>query len=186
MYVASRARMPLAMPAIRYRPRIVRLGDLDPTADMQRGARYLFNFKSGGIGLKLDPSPATAALKADSNFGQAIASNSADGIQVSFIYQGRGSSIQGAAAEMQNVLDTYSVRGFFNPLRFSSADGPGSQMATTDQSPQLPATLKKWLDDHGLPSTAPGLPQSSSMLPWVVVGGAGLILGIVAAVKFLK
>jgi len=104
---------------------------------MVLGATYTFRFDTQDL-LKVIPSQSSvqAGLAGDSNFGAAAAFPDAKGVTVTFVYSGRGSTVAGAAGEMQSVLNdnrnfvsgslvfVSAQVGAAGP-RENSGDGPG-------------------------------------------------------------
>lgn len=112
------------------------LAGLDLNTPMVLGARYVFHFTYSGFGMDPDPINVQDTVTADSNFKTPVAAQEPGGMQVAFIYNGRGSTVGDAGREMQNILASSSYSLTRKNMLFSSAEGgPVGQAAspvTTD------------------------------------------------------
>jgi hypothetical protein len=183
--------------------RLSGLGVLDTNKLMIKGGQYTFHFTFGLLGLRVSPADITKAILSDANFARPVATLPGDGtVSVSFIYNGRGSTIGNAAAEMQSVINHFGVVGLFNRLDFSSADGPDSPIAPGSAGGPPPVDSP----DAATPASGPGFnnaalwqlmnpatPQALSTpatgtISWGTVGliGGGFLLATLAVYRMTR
>lgn len=108
-------------------PRLSGLGGLDLAAQMVQGAQYVFHFSGSNSLISSLSTALRSQIAADTNFLNPVVSAESSGMRVSFIYNGRGSSVGDAGAEMQNVLKSSSV--FSVGYLFSGAEGGPAPVA---------------------------------------------------------
>lgn len=96
------------------------LAALDLNAQMMPGASYLFHFTYGWLGLKVDPQKLASIIAGDGNFRNPVGAVESSGIQISFTYNGKGSTVGNAGREMQNVANDWLG---LNPILFAAAEG---------------------------------------------------------------
>ena len=106
------------------------LGMLSNSAQMVQGAQYVFHFTGPNTTVAAFSGSLRNQIAADTNFQNPVVTAEPSGMRVTFIYQGQGSTIGDAGAEMQNVLRSQTF--FSNGFMFSGAEGgpqivPGSQ-----------------------------------------------------------
>lgn len=174
------------------------LSSVDPGDQMIIGGRYTFNFTQTGVGTSLDSESTRQAILTDSNFkAPAVAVNPGNGlfqpnqVQVVFTYAGRGSDVQSAGAEMQQVISSHFLT---KSVRFDSADllDAGSSGAAPTVAPTgnpITDAVNRLQIFKQQQASLPSLFQVPSFgtagFGWgtiLTVGGIGL-LGTVAAVK---
>lgn len=109
-------------------PRLSGLGGLDLASQMERGAQYVFHFTGPNTLVSALSTALRNQIAADTNFGNPVVSAEATGMRVSFTYQGQGSTVGNAGAEMQSVLKSQTA--FSNGFLFSGAEG-GPVITTT-------------------------------------------------------
>lgn len=104
-------------------------GLLSNSTQMVQGAQYVFHFTGPNLLVSALSGGLRNQIAADTNFSNPVVSAETNGMRVEFIYNGQGSNIGDAGAEMQNVLKSQSI--FSNGFLFSGAEGgpatvPGS------------------------------------------------------------
>lgn len=104
---------------------------LNTNAQMISGQPYVFHFKYGGAGIAPGMDAISQTVAADSNFLNPVATAESGGVQVQFTYAGQGSTIGAAAGEMQDVINNWSLMGFWNGLYFVAAEGGSADAPTT-------------------------------------------------------
>lgn len=108
------------------------LGSLDPGSQMVKGATYVFHFTCAiGLGIGCPSTDAVnSAVSTDANFKNPAAGlENNGGMYVSFQYNGQGSNIVQASAEMASVIQS-NVFGYARFV-FIGADGPPISVAAT-------------------------------------------------------
>jgi len=111
-------------------PRLSGLSGLDLSSLLVNGQTYIFHFTWSGLGLSPDMNAISQQIaSSDSNFLNPVASAESGGVRVQFVYNGQGSNVAAAGAEMQNAINTFGLMGIANGLTFSGADGgPGGSL----------------------------------------------------------
>lgn len=131
----------VALP-VRRRRTLSGLGSLDSSSQMVRGATYVFHFTCAiGLGIGCPSTSAVnSAVATDANFKNPSAGlESNGGMFVSFQYNGQGSNIVQAAAEMASVIQS-NVFGYARFV-FIGADGPPISVAATVVSTNADGTV---------------------------------------------
>jgi hypothetical protein len=141
---------------------------IDLNGPMVLGAAYVFHFVIHGTvvgGLSsIDPGSIAETVATDSNFSSPTAMTESNGFQVRFTYSGQGSTVAGAAAEMQDVLNSHAFNGIgaFATAAFAAAEG-GDPSQNTAAS--------------GNVTTTPGSQENATSGPgfWTGFGTGGVL-----------
>ena len=113
-------------------------------AQMVQGATYSFVFQVNDVlGVAPSVSSINKGLAGDANFGSPSVFLAPKGVQVTFVYKGQGSTVAGAAAEMQSVINSNSnlVSG---SVTFVSASVGGQSPACPGCASAIPTLLWVW------------------------------------------
>lgn len=164
------------------------LNAINLNGQMLAGAPYVFHFSWGGLGIRPEMNAISTQIAADTNFANPVAVQESGGVQVSFIYNGRGSSVGDAGREMQNVINTFGLMGFINSLNFYAAEGGPATQQTASQP--VTVTLPDGSTTIVSSVSAPGAPDAASSFNLTSfaagLGTGGIAVAAIGALLLFK